>query len=211
MTNFIPIFPLGIVVYPGENVNLHVFEPRYKQLINDCIAAKKPFGIPVVIDNSIQEYGTLVEVIEVSKTYSDGKMDIKTKGLQVFRTLELIKNIPDKLYCGAIANYPTNILFGNKISFKKIVSSVKQLHQTLQLNKDFKKADEDLVSYDIAHHIGLSIKQEYELLLLMNEMQRQAFLKRHLNKTLPLAIQIEYLKEKIKLNGHFKNLTSFDL
>ena len=62
MTNFIPIFPLGIVVYPGEQVNLHIFEPRYKQLINDCFVTKKPFGIPAVLDNNVSEMGTLVKV-----------------------------------------------------------------------------------------------------------------------------------------------------
>lgn len=211
MTNFIPIFPLGIVVYPDEHVNLHIFEARYKELITDCFATKKPFGIPVVLDNTIQEYGTLVEIVEISNTYSDGKMDIKTRGLQIFKILELIKVIPNKLYSGAIVNYPANSFVNNKTLFKKILSHVKQLHQVLQVNKNFKKADEDLISYDIAHHIGLNIKQEYNFLLLMNEMQRLEFLRRHLNKTLPLAAQMEALKEKIKLNGHFKNLTSFDL
>ena len=61
MTNFIPIFPLGIVVYPGEELNLHIFEPRYKQLITDVNQSKKPFGIPAVIDNKVNEMGTLVE------------------------------------------------------------------------------------------------------------------------------------------------------
>ena len=80
MTNFIPIFPLGIVVYPGENVNLHIFEPRYKQLIKECSENKKSFGIPAVLDNRLQERGTLVSVTEVSKVYDNGEMDIKTKG-----------------------------------------------------------------------------------------------------------------------------------
>jgi len=67
MTNFIPIFPLNIVVYPGENLNLHIFEPRYKQLINECHVAKKPFGIPTVIDNKVQEFGSMVEITELPK------------------------------------------------------------------------------------------------------------------------------------------------
>lgn len=67
MTNFISIFPLGIVVYPGEQLNLHVFEPRYKQLISACIAEQKPFGIPVVINKKIMEYGTLVQIKKVEK------------------------------------------------------------------------------------------------------------------------------------------------
>ena len=48
MINFIPIFPLNIVVFPGEKLNLHIFEDRYIQLINDCVAEKKAFGIVVV-------------------------------------------------------------------------------------------------------------------------------------------------------------------
>ena len=80
MTNFIPIFPLGIVVYPGEHLNLHIFEPRYRQLIKDSFESKKPFGIPAVIENKMQEYGSMVEIIELSKVYENGEMDIKTKG-----------------------------------------------------------------------------------------------------------------------------------
>jgi Lon protease-like protein len=67
MTNFIPIFPLALVVYPGEKLNLHIFEPRYKQLIIECFHAKKTVGIPVVMNNKLSEKGTLMEVIEISK------------------------------------------------------------------------------------------------------------------------------------------------
>ena len=69
MTNFIRIFPLAIVVYPGEELNLHIFEPRYKQLINECHESNKPFGIPSVIKNNVTELGTLVDIIEMSKVY----------------------------------------------------------------------------------------------------------------------------------------------
>lgn len=84
MTNFIPIFPLSIVVYPGEDLNLHIFEPRYKQLVSECIESKKPFGIPAVINNKMNELGTLVEIIDVSKTYENGELDIKTRGKKFF-------------------------------------------------------------------------------------------------------------------------------
>ena len=80
MTNFIPIFPLSIVVYPGEELNLNIFEPRYKQLISECVTAKKPFGIPAVTGNNMNELGTLVEITELTKTYDNGEMDIRTKG-----------------------------------------------------------------------------------------------------------------------------------
>ncbi|MGK2861256.1 MAG: LON peptidase substrate-binding domain-containing protein [Chitinophagaceae bacterium] len=211
MTNFIPIFPLGIIVFPGEDLNLHIFEPRYKQLINECYEQKKPFGIPAVIDNKLQDHGTLVEIREISNVQDNGEMDIKTVGLQVFLILELIKEIPDKLFSGAIVNYPHTQEQGKPELMKKVLAGIRDLHVLLKVSKDFKKADEEIKSYDLAHHIGLSLKQEYELLSLLDERQRQEYLKRHLAKVIPTVAVMEQLKEKIKLNGHFKDLPGFNL
>ena len=211
MTNFIPIFPLGIVVYPGEILNLHIFEPRYKQLITECHQSKKSFGIPTVIDNKMQDYGSLMEITEISATHPNGEMDIRTKGLKVFRILEVIKEVPDKLYSGAIVNYPQNHYKPVAATMTKLMGAIRELHQVLKLNKDFGKSDESLTSYDIAHHVGLSLIEEYEVLSLLDERQRQEYLKRHLAKVIPTVTGIEQLKEKIKLNGHFKNLEGFDL
>jgi len=211
MTNFIPIFPLGIVVYPGEELNLHIFEPRYKQLINECHEQKKPFGIPTVIKDKLQDHGTLVQIIEISKIHENGEMDIKTRGVQVFLILELIKEIPEKLYSGAIVNYPDNFEWGKPGLMKKVMAGTRDLHKLLKVNKDYKKAEEDIKCYDIAHHVGLSLEQEYELLGLFDERQRQEYLKRHLAKVIPTVAVMEQLREKIKLNGHFKDLPGFNL
>jgi Lon protease-like protein len=210
MTNFIPVFPLGIVVYPGESVNLHIFEPRYKQLIGECHKENKPFGIPTVIANKLNEMGTLVRITEMVNVYENGEMDIRTEGLRVFRVLEMIRSVPDKLFSGAIVNYPENIEGGGQPDLmQKVVKAIRELHRLLNISKDFNKADEELVSYDIAHHAGLSLEEEYELLGLMQEEQRQEYLKRHLGKVLPVIAEMETLKERVKLNGHFKNLSSF--
>ena len=211
MTNFIPIFPLGIVVYPGEQLNLHIFEPRYKQLVNDCHASKKAFGIPTVLNNKIQDYGSLVTISELSKVYDNGEMDIKTEGIQVFRILELIRDVPDKLYSGAIVNYPDTYEQGNAELMRKVMSGIRDLHKLLKVTKKFEKPDEKIKCYEIAHHIGLSLEEEYELLGLLDERQRQEYLKRHLAKVIPMVAGMEQLKAKIKLNGHFKNLRGFDL
>lgn len=210
MTNFIPIFPLGIVVYPGEQLNLHIFEPRYKQLINECYSEKKLFGIPSVIDNNMQDYGTLMKIVEISKVHDNGEMDIKTEGSQVFRVLEVIKEIPEKLYSGAIVNYPNNHIQGSNELMRRVVNSIKELFKLLKVKKEFGKTDAELNSYDVAHHIGLSLEEEYELLGLMYESQRQEYIKRHLTKVIPLVAEMERLKKKVKLNGHFKNLSTFN-
>ncbi len=207
MTNFIPIFPLGIVVYPGENLNLHIFEPRYKQLINECHSLKKQFGIPTVIENRLLDYGSLVEIMEMTKVHENGEMDIKTRGSRVFRILEVIKEVPDKLYSGAIVNYPETNEEGNRELMKKVMNSIRELHRLLKVDQDFKKKDEEVKAFDVAHHVGLSLQEEYEMLHLLQERQRQEYLKRHLTKVIPLAAEMEKLKEKIKWNGHFKNLS----
>jgi len=207
VTNFIPIFPLAIVAYPGEALNLHIFEPRYKQLIDECFVAKKSFGIPSVIKDKLSEMGTLMQITEISKVYEDGNMDIKTEGVQIFRILEVVNELPDKLYSGAIVSYPGNDIMGKKLLMQKLIKGIRELHRLLKITKEFKKRDEDLSSYDVAHHAGLSIQQEYELLELMHEVQRQEYLRRHIVKVLPLLSEMETLKEKIKLNGHFRELS----
>ena len=213
MTNFIPIFPLGIVVYPGESLNLHIFEPRYKQLVNECYSQQKTFGIPAVINNRLQDYGTVIRIAEITTVHDNGELDIKTSGEKIFRILEVIKEVPDKLYCGAIVTYPDNKETGNADLMRRVMNSIRELHRLLNVQKDFKKEDEQIKVYDVAHHIGLSIEEEYEILNLFDESQRQEYLKRHLAKVIPMVAKMEQLKEKIKLNGHFKNFESlkFDL
>ena len=198
------------MVYPGEQLNLHIFEPRYKQLIKECFNTKKPFGIPPVIDNKMKDTGTAVKVLEITTEYDDGKMDIKTEGLEVFTILELITALPDKLYSGAIVTYPLNTSTGNNALMLIIVAAIRQLHKLLKINKEFKRPDTALLSYDVAHHAGLSLTEEYELLQLLQELQRQDYLNRHLKKVIPVIAQMETLKERIQLNGHFKNLKGLD-
>jgi hypothetical protein len=137
-------------------------------------------------------------------------MDIKSKGKAVFRVLEVINDVPEKLYSGAIVNYPDNAEEGNRELMRKVVNGIKELHKLLNVTKTFRKPDEELNTYDVAHHAGLTLEEEYEFLGLLQELQRQEYLKRHLSKVLPVIVEMETLKEKVKLNGHFKNLTSFD-
>ncbi len=209
MTNFIPIFPLSLVVYPGEALNLHIFEPRYIQLIQECYEFKKPFGIPAVIDGKVNEMGSVVEVVEISEVHEGGAMDIKTKATATFKILEILKDIPEKLYSGAIVTYPPQTTLGSAPLMKNVLEGIRKMHRALQVQKDFKKPDSELLSYDVAHHAGMSLQDEYYLLELEQELHRQEFLKRQITKTLETIEQMDSLKAKIQLNGHFKNLQGF--
>jgi Lon protease-like protein len=210
MTNFIPIFPLGIVVYPNEPVNLHIFEPRYKQLIQECVEQKKYFGIPPVIQGEVKEMGTLMEVVEITKVHDDGSMDIKTRGLEVFKILEIIRELPDKLYSGAIVTYPENVVSDARLGvMKEILTGLRKIFERLQISKEFSKPDHAINSYDIAHLVGMTMEDEYLLLELNRELHRQEFIKRHLAKLVPAVTELEEIKDRIKLNGHFKDLEGF--
>lgn len=209
MTNFIPIFPLEIVVFPGEKLNLHIFEDRYKELINECWAAQKPFGIPAVIDKKVSETGTFVHIEKIVKQYEDGRMDITTRGGGLFRILEMIPFIPDKLYGGAIASYLENTESPIPHIMKKILPALKELHLLLEVEKKLEN-EESLTSYQVAHHAGLSLEQEYELLTLLREDQRLEYLKRHLAQVVPVIATMEDLKKRIQLNGHFRELKGFE-
>lgn len=211
MTNFIPIFPLGIVVYPGEQVNLHIFEPKYKQLIKDCHEAGKPYGIPTVINSQVKEMGTTVKITEITKEYDDGNMDIKTIGGEVFKILELIHSLPDKLYTGAIVTYPTISMRGSDPLMRKVIAGIKEMHKALNISRDFVKPENELSSYDVAHLAGMPIEDEYILLELEQELHREEFIKRYLEKTLPTLQNIQGMMEKIQMNGHFRNLKGFDV
>lgn len=209
MTNFIPIFPLELTVFPSEKLNLHIFEPRYKQLIEECAEHKKPFGIPCVQIGKISEMGTLVEIIEISKRYDNGELDIKTRGIKLFKLLEVIQELPNKLYSGAIVYYPDNDTYPRQDLIRKLAVEVGTLHMLLAVTKEIKAEGRALLSYDFAHHVGMSLEEEYEFLQLMREDQRLEFLRRHLHKTIPILKEMEQLKSKIKLNGHFRNLEGF--
>lgn len=208
MTNFIPLFPLNIVVFPGEQLNLHIFEPRYKQLIRECVEQKKEFGIATVFEEGISELGCTVHIKIIDKEYESGEMDIKTEGRKVFRILEHIPTIPDKMYSGAIVNYPDNVLDGIQSKMTSILNELRQFHELLEVSKKYAKPDHELTTYDIAHHVGLNTKQEYEFFNLLREDQRQEYLQRHLKQTIPTIQELQNLKHRIQLNGHFRKLSA---
>jgi hypothetical protein len=203
MDSFLLLFPLNLVAFPNESLNLHVFEPRYKQLIRDALNTNSNFGIPSFVHKKI-EYGTEVEIIRVVKEYEDGRLDIITKGKRIFKVLEFINPLPDKLYAGGNIKFLEN---KGKEDFKtKLLMAkwVKELYSSLKLNEIV--IPETINSFDIGHKVGLSIEEEYQLIKIDNEYERQRFIINHLKKAVPIVKEIEKTKSRINMNGHFKHL-----
>ena len=94
---------------------------------------------------------------------------------------------------------------------RQVLSAVRLMHKLLKVEKTFNKPVGTLKSYDVAHHAGLSLKQEYELLGMERENQRLEFLNQHLSQILPTVMEMESLKQKIQMNGHFKKIPGVEL
>ncbi|MDN5200702.1 LON peptidase substrate-binding domain-containing protein [Fulvivirgaceae bacterium BMA10] len=199
----LPLFPLNIVVFPDEELNLHIFEPRYKQLIRDCIESDSTFGVPSFVNKKI-EFGTEVKIIKVVKTYDDGRMDIITKGMSIIKILKFTNPLKGKLYAGGEVTQIENIDDGTAASKKELIKLVKELFSKINLSKEV-KIQRDFTAFEIAHKIGLSPTQEYKLLMLNKESERQLYIIEHLRKAIPILEQINSTKERIKMNGHFRH------
>jgi Lon protease-like protein len=86
----IPLFPLNVVLLPGATLPLHIFEPRYRQMVRRCLDDKSEFGVLLALPKGIVRVGCSAQVTEVLKRYNDGRMDIITVGRSPFRITQLV-------------------------------------------------------------------------------------------------------------------------
>ncbi len=87
----IGLFPLGLVLLPSEQVPLHIFEPRYRELIGECLDAGEPFGLVFADDDGLRRVGTLASVVEVTDRFDDGRLNVVVEGGDRFRLMELTR------------------------------------------------------------------------------------------------------------------------
>ncbi len=208
MEELIPLFPLKLVAFPGEKLNLHIFEPRYKELVTDILAGDRRFGIPAYLNNRI-EFGTLMEILEVTKTYPDGRMDIRNSGIRVFKVLDYNNPFGDKMYSAGNVRFVEDHNEEDPFMKSYLLEKLEEFYRLLQHGK-IKEIDRDIISYDIIHHLGLSLEEEYKLLCMNREIDRQEFITEYLDRTIPVLKRTEKAHEIIKLNGHFKYLDPID-
>ncbi len=206
MAELIPIFPLELVLFPTEKLNLHIFESRYRQLVNDIDIQDIEFGIPFFQSGSEMSYGTMASLAQISKTYPDGEMDIKTVGSSVFRILNIHQSYQNKLYSGATVEILKNEHDSNAAQTELLSASVRNLYDLMKIDKPLPGFDHQFFSYKVGHHVGLSQNQELELLRLRSEKERQEFLITHLENLMPIVMEMEDLRKKVEMNGHFKDL-----
>jgi Lon protease-like protein len=89
VNSLLPIFPLELVLLPGVPLPLHIFEPRYKEMIAECLEQKKPFGVVRSSSDGVADIGCTAEIVSVTKKYDDGRMDILTRGVERFEVIQV--------------------------------------------------------------------------------------------------------------------------
>ena len=192
-----------MVAFPGEELMLHIFEPRYKQLIKECIQEKKSFGIPVFNKNEILDYGTEMVVNGISKEYPNGEMDIVVTGLHAFRILDIIQEIPDKLYSGAVVSVINNVLDIHSKINHEFDQLTDELFQLLEIKNKLEERGITSQSFKIAHYVGFNLIEELELLKHSRESVRKKIMIQHIKNILPSIRQVAAIRARAKMNGQY--------
>lgn len=202
----LPLFPLEIVVFPKEELNLHIFEPRYKQLIQDCRQEDITFAIPYFREGLPMTYGSQVRLKKIANTYPDGRLDISAAGVNPIEVKRYLKQYPDKLYPGGYVEEKYWDTEGSVELMNTIKYKIEELYKFMKISKTPPAFGSDYITFQIAHKIGLNTTQEFELLQIPGEEQRQEYIIAHLDRMIPMVMEMEEMRKKIQLNGHFKNI-----
>ncbi|MDX2174622.1 MAG: LON peptidase substrate-binding domain-containing protein [Bacteroidota bacterium] len=157
----IPMFPLNMVLFPGETTKLHIFEERYKQLINECLENDASFGIPYTEKGKVKKFGSEVRIKRVLKTYDNGDLDVLVEGVAIFELLEYSSVLTPKLYGAGIVEISKN---NQRITLNNLQDAVVNYYTSIQ-NKFI---DYDTVSslhvFNVAASLQLTHNEKYKLI-----------------------------------------------
>lgn len=200
----LPLFPLNLVLYPGEQLPLHIFEERYKELTQYCLGHDVPFGIVRKEDDTMVEVGTTARIQRVVNEYDDGRMDIAVQGEERFRLLDLRD---EKSYYTANVSLlededePLDLDLKERV----ITQHMKLLELAGRTVRPDLYEDVDKLSYVLARNAVLDGEQKQELLERLSENERIRYLIHHFESLIPRVEQKEDVNRRIRSNGHFKD------
>lgn len=201
-TTRIPLFPLEVVLFPGTPLPLHIFEPRNKQMIRECLEAATEFGVVLTQQSQLASVGCTAEVVQVLKTYEDGRMDILTTGLNAFEIHEVFE---EKAYLEAEVIYlddePDSAA---DLEQAELLNLYQRCHALIygRAAQPLEKQEGMSVAYRIASVLPLKMEYKQLLLEMRNEIEREASLRQKLAALIPELQELDRLRAKIGGNGH---------
>jgi Lon protease-like protein len=196
----LPLFPLDVVLFPGTALPLHIFEPRYKEMIGECLAQHRTFGVVRALEQGLAEIGCTAEIITVVKEYPDGRLDLVSEGRQRF---ELVRVNQERSFLQAevlmIDDEPGTAPQAD-------ASRAVQLHSELLAiagaRQDLSAASPTLLSFRLAGSVPLDLDFKQKLLALRSEPERVTLLISYLETIIPNLRRAASAREKAGGNGH---------
>jgi len=169
----IPLFPLNVVLLPGAELPLHIFEPRYREMVKRCLEDKLEFGMLLSVPKGLAWVGCTAEIVEVLKREKDGSLDILTVGRAPFRVLDLYTEAA--LLEGRV-DYPEDELGAGEEPVRRDLVELYETCHTLVFGDYPKNLDgdaEQTASYVIAATLPMDLTWKQDILELRNEADRQ--------------------------------------
>jgi hypothetical protein len=191
-------FPLNLILLPGEEIPLRIFEPRYKQLISECLENETPFGIPYINSlGEISDIGSEVEIVKLVGQNDRDDMVISIRGKYLYRTLKFFSVLPTKLYGGTISE-----IFDS--NFQTTNPAIAVLVKSLKLNISSKFGTllmaDSINMNDIARALMLKSEDKYAFLSLKNVTDREQFILNQLRFIELIRKQESQLESNFQLN-----------
>jgi Lon protease-like protein len=198
--SLLPIFPLDLVLFPGAPLPLHIFEPRYKEMIAECLEQTKPFGMVRAKENAVSEVGCSAIILDVMKQYEDGRLDISSEGKQRFAIVELNHDRP---FLQAEVTWFDDDepapLSGPDID--AAVELHEHLFQVLGQDSEIDR-DKTPLSFQLASQLPVDLDFKQTLLEMKSEAERLETLIEYYRATIPRVEKTLRARERASGNGH---------
>jgi len=201
----IPLFPLNVVLLPGAPLPLHIFEPRYKEMVEDCLQKKTEFGMLLALPKGVAKVGCTAEILEVVKRYKDGRLDMVTVGRAPFRVVELFEENP--LLEGQVDYLEDRGGQGNPVLQRQLVELYEACHTLLfeDYPKNLEGEPVEELSYRIASTLPMDLLWKQQILELRSEEDRQERLVSYLREWAPHLQNSKVMRQRAGGNGHGLN------
>jgi Lon protease-like protein len=190
---------LDVVLFPGSPLPLHIFEPRYKEMIGECLMNKTDFGVVRAEKDGVAQIGCTAEILAVTKTYDDGRMDIVAQGRKRFELLEV--NQERAFLRGEVLFVPDE---QDRPAVEQVEQAVKLHAEILSLagaSQDLPE-EEMLLSYHLAGSLPLDLDFKQSLLAMRSEAQRIQALTTYFETLLPNLRRAVVVRKRAGGNGH---------
>ena len=197
--NEIGLFPLNLVLLPGEQAPLHVFEPRYTELIGECLAEDEEFGLVLADDDGIREIGTRAGVIEVLERFDDGRLNIVVEGRERFRLVELTEG--RAFTTAEIVDIDDDGENPTEEEVEQCLAAYDRVVKAADAELEDLDFDADSIAFQIAARVDFGTEIKQGLLELQSERERVLRLAPMLNQAADAVKRDREIRERASSNG----------